>query len=220
MERCGDFTEERSAPAGAVHGAGCVAAGAASLGAGGATDRCSAAATSPFIRSCASSTRSPTPSCRAATSSRARRAGSSPAARASSAATSPSRSPASDSHSLLLPRAVRPRARRCAWASCCRSSATSPPAANLLSYLRVEAVYTDPSGPRAVARPAAAGAAEQVLGAEPAGAAADGPAQRADAERAHIRDCASLHPEGAIFGSGTWRVDDIYVDPWKVDLAA
>ena len=23
-------------------------------------------------------------------------------------------------------------------------------------------------------------------------------------------------PKGTLFGSGTWRVDDIYVDPWKV----
>jgi len=23
-------------------------------------------------------------------------------------------------------------------------------------------------------------------------------------------------PTGTIFGSGTWRVDDVYVDPWKV----
>ena len=36
----------------------------------------------------------------------------------------------SDSHSLLLPPGARPRARRCAWASCCRSSATSRAAAS------------------------------------------------------------------------------------------
>ena len=23
-------------------------------------------------------------------------------------------------------------------------------------------------------------------------------------------------PKGLLFGSGTWQVDDIYVDPWKV----
>jgi hypothetical protein len=23
-------------------------------------------------------------------------------------------------------------------------------------------------------------------------------------------------PRGLLFGSGTWRIDDVYVDPWKV----
>ena len=104
---------------------------------------------------------------------------------------------APDSHSLLLPSG---------------SSATSPPmcmglllpivryfstGGAALSYLRVEAVYTDASGPRALARSASRALPTKSWSPGTARASAAGHAEHADAERAHVPDRASLHAEGA-----------------------
>ncbi len=104
---------------------------------------------------------------------------------------------ARDSHSLLLPSG---------------SSATSPPmcmglllpivryfstGGAPLSYLRVEAVYTDASGRQRCARPASHGAALEIVVARPTCSPAPGHGEHADAERAYLPDLASLHAERA-----------------------
>jgi hypothetical protein len=120
------------------------------------------------------------------------------------------------SHSLLLPSG---------------SSATSPPmcmglllpvvryfssGGNLLSYLRVEAVYKDPRG------------RERSIDLLPPGLPTRSwtlslPALQLmgllnvltlDGLTSEI--ALRFTPKGTLFGSGTWRIDDIYVDPWKV----
>ena len=91
---------------------------------------------------------------------------------------------------------------------------------SLLSYMRVEARLHGCVRAAAVDRPAAAGAAEQVLDAEPAGAAADGALNALTLDGLTSEIALRFTPTGLLFGSGTWQVDDIYVDPWKVDLAA
>jgi len=121
-----------------------------------------------------------------------------------------------DSHSLLLPPG---------------SSATSPTmcmglvlpvvryfstGGNLLSYLRVEAVYEDPRG------------RERSIDLLPPGLPTKSwtpslPALQLmgllnvltlDGLTSEI--ALRFTPKGTLLGSGTWRVDDIYVDPWKV----
>jgi hypothetical protein len=121
----------------------------------------------------------------------------------------------SGSHSLLLPPG---------------SSATSPPmcmglllpivryfstGGNLLSYLRVEAVYTDsrkrqrsidllPGGlPTRSWSPSLP--ALQLMGLLNV--------LTLDGLTSDI--ALRFTPKGLLFGSGTWRIDDIYVDPWK-----
>ena len=111
------------------------------------------------------------------------------------------------------------------------SSATSPPmcmglvlpvvryfstGGNLLSTLRVEAVYTDASGRQrsldllpgglpsrswALSLPAL-----QLLG------AVNALTLNGLTSELALR----FTPKGTLFGSGTWRIDDVYVDPWKV----
>lgn len=87
---------------------------------------------------------------------------------------------------------------------------------NLLSYLRVEAVYVDTSGrqrsldllpPGLPTRSWAPSLpALQLLGAVNA-ATLDGLTSQI---------ALRFTPKGTLFGSGTWRIDDVYVDPWKV----
>jgi len=122
----------------------------------------------------------------------------------------------SDSHSLLLPQG---------------SSATSPTmcmglllpvvryvstGGNLLSFMRVEAVYKDPRG------------RERSIDLLPPGLPSKSWAPSLPAlQLMGLLNVLTLDgltsdialrftPTGTIFGSGTWRVDDIYVDPWKV----
>lgn len=123
---------------------------------------------------------------------------------------------AQDSHSLLLPAG---------------SSATSPTmcmglllpvvryfssGGNALSYMRVEAVYTDAFGrqrsldllpPALPSKSWSPGLpALQLLGTVNALTLNGLTSEMA------LR----FTPRGTLFGSGTWQVDDIYVDPWKV----
>ena len=123
---------------------------------------------------------------------------------------------ARDSHSLLLPPG---------------SSATSPPmcmglllpivryfstGGALLSYMRVEAVYTDSSGRQR--------ALDLLPGGLPSKSWSPGlPALQllGTVNTLTLNGLTSqislrFTPKGLLFGSGTWRVDDIYVDPWKV----
>jgi hypothetical protein len=120
------------------------------------------------------------------------------------------------SHSLLLPPG---------------SSATSPPmcmglvlpivryfatGGNLLSYMRVEAVYRDPRG------------RERSIDLLPPGLPSRSWAPSLPAlQLMGLLNVLTLDgltsdialrftPKGTLFGSGTWRVDDVYVDPWKV----
>ena len=121
-----------------------------------------------------------------------------------------------DSRSLLLPPG---------------SSATSPPmcmglvlpvvryfstGGNLLSFMRVEAVYKDPRG------------RERSIDLLPPGLPSKSWAPSLPAlQLMGLLNVLTLDgltsdialrftPKGSLFGSGTWRVDDIYVDPWKV----
>ena len=122
----------------------------------------------------------------------------------------------SDSHSLLLPQG---------------SSATSPTmcmglvlpivrffssGGNLLSYLRVEAVYTDASGRQRVARPAPRRPPDPLVVTEPAGAAAARALNALTLNGLTSEIALRFTPRGTLLGSGTWRLDDVYVDPWKV----
>jgi hypothetical protein len=122
----------------------------------------------------------------------------------------------SDSHSLLLPQG---------------SSATSPTmcmglvlpvvryfssGGNLLSVMRVEAVYKDPRG------------RERSIDLLPPGLPSKSWAPSLPAlQLMGLLNVLTLDgltsdialrftPKGTLFGSGTWRIDDIYVDPWKV----
>jgi hypothetical protein len=111
------------------------------------------------------------------------------------------------------------------------SSATSPPmcmglllpvvryfstGGNLLSYLRVEAVYKDARG------------RERSIDLLPGGLPTKSWAPSLPAlQLMGLLNVLTLDgltsdialrftPKGLLFGSGTWRIDDIYVDPWKV----
>lgn len=122
----------------------------------------------------------------------------------------------SDSHSLLLPPG---------------SSATSPTmcmglvlpivryfssGGAALSYLRVEAVYTDGSG------------RQRSLDLLPGGLPTRSWAPSSPAlQLPGLLNALTLNgltseialrftPRGTLLGSGTWRLDDVYVDPWKV----
>jgi hypothetical protein len=85
-----------------------------------------------------------------------------------------------------------------------------------LSYLRVEAVYTDASGrqrsldllpPGLPSRSWSPGLpALQLLG------TVNALTLNGLTSEIALR----FTPRGTLFGSGTWQVDDIYVDPWKV----
>ena len=111
---------------------------------------------------------------------------------------------AQDSHSLLLPAG---------------SSATSPPmcmglvlpivryfstGGAALSYLRVEAVYTDASG------------RQRSLDLLPPALQLMGTVNALTLNGLTSEMALRFTPKGLLFGSGTWQVDDIYVDPWKV----
>ena len=87
---------------------------------------------------------------------------------------------------------------------------------NLLAFMRVEAVYKDPRG------------RERSIDLLPPGLPSKSWAPSLPALQlmgllnvltldGFTSDIAlRFTPTGTIFGSGTWRVDDIYVDPWKV----
>jgi hypothetical protein len=120
------------------------------------------------------------------------------------------------SHSLLLPAG---------------SSATSPPmcmglvlpvvrlvstGGALLSYLQVDAIYTDAGGrQRSVTLlppPLPTANWAPSLPMLQLGGAINALTLNGLTTEISLR----FTPRGGLFGSGTWRIDDVYVDPWKV----
>lgn len=111
------------------------------------------------------------------------------------------------------------------------SSATSPPmcmglvlpvvrffttGGSLLSYLQVDALYTDASGRRQSvtllpAQPASASWAPSLQMLQ-LGGAINALTLNGLTTEIQLR----FTPKGGLFGSGTWRIDDVYVDPWKI----
>jgi hypothetical protein len=120
------------------------------------------------------------------------------------------------SHALLLPAG---------------SSATSPPmcmglvlpvvryfstGGNLLSYLRVEAVYTDPSGRRRSIDLLPGGLPTRSWAPSLPALQLQGLLNVLTLDGLTSEIALRFTPKGTLFGSGTWRIDDVYVDPWKV----
>jgi len=123
---------------------------------------------------------------------------------------------ASDSHSLLLPAG---------------SSATSPPmcmglvlpvvrffstGGNALSYLRVEAVYTDASGRQRSLDLLPGGLPTRAWSPSLPSLQLMGTVNALTLNGLTSEIALRFTPRGGLFGSGIWRVDDVYVDPWKV----
>lgn len=122
----------------------------------------------------------------------------------------------SDSHSLLLPAG---------------SSVTSPKmcmglvlpvvryfstGGNALSSLRVEAVYTDSSGRQRSLDLLPAGLPTRSWAPSLPALQLLGTVNALTLNGLTSEIALRFTPRGTLFGSGTWRVDDIYVDPWKV----
>jgi hypothetical protein len=120
------------------------------------------------------------------------------------------------SHSLLLPAG---------------SSATSPPmcmglllpvvryvstGGNLLSFLRVEAVYKDPSGRQRSIDLLPPGLPSKSWSPSLPALQLMGLLNVLTLDGLTSDIALRFTPKGTLFGSGTWRIDDIYVDPWKV----
>ena len=123
---------------------------------------------------------------------------------------------ASDSHALLLPAG---------------SSATSPPmcmglvlpvvryfsiGGNALSTLRVEAVYTDASGRQRSIDLLPGGLPSKSWTLSLPALQLLGTVNALTLNGLTSEIALRFTPKGTLFGAGTWRLDDIYVDPWKV----
>jgi hypothetical protein len=121
-----------------------------------------------------------------------------------------------DSHSLLLPAG---------------SSATSPTmcmglvlpivrffstGGNALSYLRVEAVYTDPSGRQRSLDLLPGGLPTKSWAPSLPSLQLLGTINALTLDGLTSEIALRFTPRGTLLGSGTWRIDDVYVDPWKV----
>jgi hypothetical protein len=122
---------------------------------------------------------------------------------------------ARDSRSLLLPPG---------------SSATSPPmcmglllpivrscstGGAALSYLRVEAVYTDTSGRQRSIDLLPMGLPTKSWSPGLPALQLMGTLNTLTLNGLTSQIALRFTPKGLLFGSGTWQVDDIYVDPWK-----
>jgi hypothetical protein len=120
------------------------------------------------------------------------------------------------SHSLLLPAG---------------SSATSPTmcmglvlpvvryfstGGNLLSYLRVEAVYTDSAGRQRSLDLLPGGLPTRSWAPSLPALQLMGAVNVLTLDGLTSEIALRFTPKGSLFGSGTWRLDDVYVDPWKV----
>jgi len=111
------------------------------------------------------------------------------------------------------------------------SSATSPPmcmglvlpivrffssGGALLSYMQVDALYTDASGRQRSITLLPVGLPSKTwipnLPMLQLGGALNALTLNGLTSQISLR----FTPKGLLFGSGTWKVDDIYVDPWKV----
>jgi hypothetical protein len=110
------------------------------------------------------------------------------------------------------------------------SSATTPPmcmglvlpvvrffsqGGSLLSYLQVDAIYRDASGRKrsVVLLPGAlpSGSWTPTLPLLQLGGTLNALTLNGLTTEIQLR----FTPRGGLFGSGTWRIDDVYVDPWK-----
>ena len=108
------------------------------------------------------------------------------------------------------------RARRCASGCSCRSSASSTQGGALLSSLKVEAVWTNAAGGQSsiVLLPGVlggSGAWAPTLPLLQLGGALNALTLNGLTTQMSFR----FTPKGGLLGSGTWRIDDVYVDPWK-----
>ena len=121
-----------------------------------------------------------------------------------------------DSHALLLPPG---------------SSATSPTmcmglvlpvvryfssGGAALSYLRVEAVYTDASGRQRSLDLLPGGLPTRSWSPSLPALQLPGLLNALTLNGLTSEIALRFTPRGLLFGSGTWRLDDVYVDPWKV----
>ena len=87
---------------------------------------------------------------------------------------------------------------------------------NALSYLRVEAVYTDPSGRQRSIDLLPAGLPTRSWAPSPPALQLMGLLNVLTLDGLTSDIALRFTPKGTLLGAGTWRVDDIYVDPWKV----
>ena len=87
---------------------------------------------------------------------------------------------------------------------------------NALSYLRVEAVYTDTSGRQRSIDLLPSGLPTKSWAPSPPALQLMGALNVLTLDGLTSEIALRFTPKGSLFGAGTWRVDDIYVDPWKV----
>lgn len=87
---------------------------------------------------------------------------------------------------------------------------------NPLSFLRVEAVYTDPSGRQRSIDLLPPGLPTKSWAPSLPALQVMGLLNVLTLDGLTSDIALRFTPKGTLFGSGTWRVDDIYVDPWKV----
>jgi hypothetical protein len=85
-----------------------------------------------------------------------------------------------------------------------------------LSYLRVEAVYTDPSGRQRSIDLLPGGLPSRSWAPSAPALQLMGTLNVLTLDGLTSDIALRFTPKGTLFGSGTWRVDDVYVDPWKV----
>lgn len=111
------------------------------------------------------------------------------------------------------------------------SSATSPPmcmglvlpvvryfstGGSLLSYLQVDALYTDTAGRRQSVTLLPAGLPSGSWTPSPPMLQLGGTINALTLNGLTTEIQLRFTPRGGLFGSGTWRIDDVFVDPWKV----
>ena len=85
-----------------------------------------------------------------------------------------------------------------------------------LSSLRVEAVYTDASGRQRWLIFLPVGLPTKSWSPGLPAAQLAGTVNTLTLNGLTSQIALRFTPKGLLFGSGTWQVDDIYVDPWKV----
>lgn len=87
---------------------------------------------------------------------------------------------------------------------------------NALSSLRVEAVYTDSSGRQRSIDLLPAGLPSRSWAPSLPALQLMGVLNVLTLDGVTSEIALRFTPRGTLFGSGTWRIDDVYVDPWKV----
>ena len=87
---------------------------------------------------------------------------------------------------------------------------------NLLSYMRVEAVYTDPSGRQRSIDLLPPGLPTKSWAPSLPALQLMGLLNVLTLDGLTSEIALRFTPKGTLFGSGSWRIDDVYVDPWKV----